>query len=112
MKVSDKDVAYVADLANLELTEDERARMLRDLNSILEYVERLGELETDKVAPMAQVSDRYGVDEARQGSERFAYAIREDVKDGLRESLPHDAALKNAPDTDGTFFEVPKVIER
>jgi aspartyl-tRNA(Asn)/glutamyl-tRNA(Gln) amidotransferase subunit C len=112
MKVSDKDVAYVADLANLELTEDERARMLRDLNSILEYVERLGELDTDKVAPMAQVSDRYGVDEARQGSERFAYAIREDVKDGLRESLPHDAALKNAPDTDGTFFEVPKVIER
>jgi aspartyl-tRNA(Asn)/glutamyl-tRNA(Gln) amidotransferase subunit C len=112
MKVTDKDVAYVADLANLELTGEERARMLRDLNSILEYVERLSELETDKVAPMAQVSDRYGVDESRQGSDRFAYAIREDVKDGLRESLPHDVALKNAPDTDGTFFEVPKVIER
>ncbi|MFY9659982.1 MAG: Asp-tRNA(Asn)/Glu-tRNA(Gln) amidotransferase subunit GatC [Terriglobales bacterium] len=112
MKVTDKDVAYVADLANLELTEEERVRMLRDLNSILEYVARLGELETDKVAPMAQVSDRYGVDESRQGSERFAYAIREDVQDGLRESLPHDVAVKNAPDTDGTFFEVPKVIER
>ena len=112
MKVTEKDVAYVADLANLELTEEERARMLRDLNSILEYVERLSELETDKVAPMAQVSDRCGVDESRQGSDRFAYAIREDVKDGLRESLPHDAAVKNAPDTDGTFFEVPKVIER
>ena len=41
----------------------------------------------------------------------FAYAIREDVKEGLRESLPHDVAVKNAPDTDGTFFEVPKVIE-
>jgi aspartyl-tRNA(Asn)/glutamyl-tRNA(Gln) amidotransferase subunit C len=84
MKVTDKDVAYVADLANLELTEEERARMLRDLNSILEYVERLGELETDKVAPMAQVSDRYGKskdnDESRQGSDRFAYAIRDDVK--------------------------------
>ena len=112
MKVTDKDVAYVADLANLELTEEERAHMLRDLNSILEYVDRLSELDTDKVAPMAQVSDRYGVDESRQGSERFAYAIREDVKDGLRESLPHAAAVKNAPDTDGTFFEVPKVIER
>jgi aspartyl-tRNA(Asn)/glutamyl-tRNA(Gln) amidotransferase subunit C len=112
VKVTDKDVAYVADLANLELTEEERARMLRDLNSILEYVERLSELETDKVAPMAQVSDRYGVDESRQGSDRFAYAIREDVKNGLRESLPHDVAIKNAPDTDGTFFEVPKVIER
>ena len=114
MKVTDKDVAYVADLANLELTEEERARMLRDLNSILEYMERLNELETDKVAPMAQVSDRYGKnnDESRQGSDRFAYAIREDVKGGLRESLPQDVAVKNAPDTDGTFFEVPKVIER
>jgi aspartyl-tRNA(Asn)/glutamyl-tRNA(Gln) amidotransferase subunit C len=112
VKVTDKDVAYVADLANLELTEEERARMLRDLNSILEYVERLSELETDQVTPMAQVSDRYGVDESRSGSDRFAYAIREDVKDGLRKSLPHDIAMKNAPDTDGTFFEVPKVIER
>jgi aspartyl-tRNA(Asn)/glutamyl-tRNA(Gln) amidotransferase subunit C len=112
MKVTEKDVKYVADLAHLELTEDERARMLRDLNSVLEYVERLNELDTDKVAPMAQVSDRYGADESRQGSERFAYASREDVRNGLRESLPHEAALKNAPDTDGTFFEVPKVIER
>ena len=112
MKVTDKDVAYVADLANLELTEEERARMLRDLNSILEYVARLGELDTDKVVPMAQVSDRYGVDESRQGSDRFAYAIRDDIKDGLRKSLPHDVAMANAPDTDGTFFEVPKVIER
>ena len=112
MKVTDKDVAYVADLANLELTEEERSRMLRDLNSILEYIERLNELETDKVPAMAQVSDRYGVDESRQGSDRFAYAIREDVKEGLRESLAHDVAVKNAPDTDGTFFEVPKVIEK
>ena len=112
MKVTDKDVAYVADLANLELTDEERARMLHDLNSILEYVDCLSELETDKVASMAQVSDRYGVDESRQGSDRFAYAIREDIKDGLRKSLPHDVALGNAPDTDGTFFEVPKVIER
>jgi aspartyl-tRNA(Asn)/glutamyl-tRNA(Gln) amidotransferase subunit C len=118
MKVTDKDVAYVADLANLELTEEERARMLRDLNSILEYVERLEELDTDKIAPMAQVSDRYSVDndsdndESRRGSDRFAYAMREDVKHGLRKSLPHDVAVKNAPDTDGTFFEVPKVIER
>jgi aspartyl-tRNA(Asn)/glutamyl-tRNA(Gln) amidotransferase subunit C len=112
MKVTDKDVAYVADLANLELTEEERAHMLRDLNSILEYIARLGELETEKVAAMAQVSDRYGADESRQGSDRFAYAIRGDVKDGLRPSLPHDVAVKNAPDTDGIFFEVPKVIER
>ena len=112
MKVTEKDVAYVADLANLELTTDERTRMLHDLNSILDYIDRLNELDTDKVAPMIQVAERNGVDDSRQGSDRFANAIRDDIRYGLRESLPHDVALKNAPETDGTFFEVPKVIER
>ncbi|MGA8733356.1 MAG: Asp-tRNA(Asn)/Glu-tRNA(Gln) amidotransferase subunit GatC [Terriglobales bacterium] len=112
MKVTEKDVAYVADLANLELTEDERARMLRDLNSILDYVDRLNELDTTDVQPMAQVSDRYGVDESKTGSAHFAYASREDILEGLRKSLPHEIAVQNAPDTDGMFFKVPKVIER
>jgi Asp-tRNA(Asn)/Glu-tRNA(Gln) amidotransferase C subunit len=61
---------------------------------------------------MAQVADRYGVNSSKQGSERFAYASREDILEGLRKSLPHDEALANAPDSDGTFFKVPKVIER
>src|SRR5579859_221222 len=112
MKVTDKDVAYVADLANLELTEEECAGMLRDLNSILDYVDRLNELDTSDVAPMAQVSDRYGVDDSKRGSERFAYASREDLLEGLRKSLPHEVALENAPDADDDFFRVPKVIER
>lgn len=112
MKVTDKDVAYVADLANLELTDEERTGMLRDLNSILEYVDRLNELDTSDVPPMAQVSDRYGVDESKQGTARFAYASREDILEGLRKSLPHDEALANAPDADEQFFRVPKVIER
>jgi aspartyl-tRNA(Asn)/glutamyl-tRNA(Gln) amidotransferase subunit C len=112
MKVTEKDVAYVADLANLELTPEERARMERDLNSILGYVDSLNKLDTSDVPPMAQVSDRYGVDQARQGSERFAFATREDVLEGLRKSLAHGAAIANAPDSDGTFFEVPKVIEK
>ena len=112
MKVSEKDVAYVADLANLELTPEERTRMVRDLNSILEYIDRLNQLDTRNVPPMAQVFDRYGVDESKQGSERFAYATREDIHNGLRESLPREEALVNAPESDGVFFEVPKVIER
>ena len=86
--------------------------MLRDLNSILDYIDRLNELDTSDVPPMAQVSDRYGVDDARQGSERFAYANRDDILEGLRKSLPHDEALANAPDADEDFFRVPKVIER
>jgi len=112
MKVTEKDVAYVADLANLELTEVERGLMLRDLNSILDYVDRLNQLDTTDVLPMAQVTDQYGVDQSRNGSPRFAYASREDILEGLRKSLPHEVALQNAPDSDGTFFKVPKVIER
>jgi aspartyl-tRNA(Asn)/glutamyl-tRNA(Gln) amidotransferase subunit C len=105
--VSEKDVSYVADLAHLELTEEERARMLRDLNSILGYVERLNELDTAGVEPMAQVSTRYA--DHDEPGEAFAYAMRPDE---LVPSLPHDEAMSNAPQTDGTFFKVPKVIER
>jgi aspartyl-tRNA(Asn)/glutamyl-tRNA(Gln) amidotransferase subunit C len=112
MKVTEKDVAYVADLANLELTENERGVLLRDLNSILDYIDRLSQLNTTDVPPMAQVSDKHGVDQSKTGSERFAYTSREDILEGLRKSLPHDVALQNAPGSDGTFFKVPKVIER
>jgi aspartyl-tRNA(Asn)/glutamyl-tRNA(Gln) amidotransferase subunit C len=110
MKVTEKDVAYVAGLANLELTDDERGPLLRDLNSILDYIDRLNQLDTTDVPPMAQVSDRYAVDQPETG--RFDSAIREDILEGLRKSLPHEVALQNAPETDGTFFKVPKVIER
>ena len=112
MKVTDKDVSYVADLANLELSEAERARMVRDLNSILGHVDTLNELDTSNVPPMAQVSDRYGLDESKQGSDRFAYASREDILEGLGKSFTPDVALANAPESDGTFFKVPKVIEK
>jgi aspartyl-tRNA(Asn)/glutamyl-tRNA(Gln) amidotransferase subunit C len=112
MKVTEKDVSYIADLANLELSAGERAGMVRDLNSILGYIEMLNELDTSNVEPMAQVSDRYGIDQSKQGSERFAYSYRKDVVEGLRKSLSQEVALENSPDADGTFFRVPKVIER
>ena len=112
MKVTEKDVLYVADLANLEFSTEERSSMVRDLNSILDYVERLNELDTSSVAPMAQVLDQLGSDQSKTDNEKFAYASRDDILEGLRESLPREAALKNAPDADGTFFRVPKVIER
>ena len=106
MKVTEKDVAYVAELANLELTDQERQRMLRDLNSILEYIDHLNELDTTDVPAMAQISDKFGSAQ-KSGSENFAW--REDVPASC---LPHDEALKNAPVTDGEFFKVPRVIER
>jgi aspartyl-tRNA(Asn)/glutamyl-tRNA(Gln) amidotransferase subunit C len=109
MKVTDKDVAAVADLANLELTPAERERLLKDLNSILGYIDTLNELDTADVPPMAQISDRFGTDASKAGSARFAYVMREDR---AVPCLSHEAALANAPETDGTFFKVPKVIER
>ena len=111
MKVTEKDVACVADLAHLELTADERQLLLRDLNSLLDYMDSLNELDTANVTPMAQVSERYANVQA-QGGDRFRYASREDVLEGLRKSLPHEIALENAAKSDGAFFRVPKVIER
>jgi aspartyl-tRNA(Asn)/glutamyl-tRNA(Gln) amidotransferase subunit C len=100
--VTDKDVSYVADLAHLELTEEERARMLKDLNSILGYIDRLNELDTSNAEPMAQVASRYGSGAASD-------AMRPDEP---RSCLSHEEALQNAPVSDGTFFKVPKVIEK
>jgi aspartyl-tRNA(Asn)/glutamyl-tRNA(Gln) amidotransferase subunit C len=100
--VTDKDVCYVVDLAHLELTEEEQPRMLKDLNSILGYIDSLNELDTTDVEPMAQVV-------SGQGGEAFVYAMRADEP---RPSLPHEEALRNAPQSDGVFFKVPKVIER
>jgi len=105
--VSDKDVSYVAELANLDLTTEERTRMLKDLNSILGYIDRLSELDATNVEPMAQVASRYA--ELKDETEGFRCAMRADE---LRPSLPREEAMKNAPVTDGVFFKVPKVIER
>ena len=108
MSITEKDVTYVADLANLELTVEERVRFAKELSSILEYIGRLNELDTADVPPMAQISEHYS-DQHAAGSDRFAYAQRKDV---VQPCLPHEAAMQNAPATDGAFFKVPKVIER
>jgi aspartyl-tRNA(Asn)/glutamyl-tRNA(Gln) amidotransferase subunit C len=108
MKITEQDVVYVADLANLELTDEERARMARDLSSILTYIDHLNQLDTADVSPMAQGSTQYGVREAGSAS-ADQNVFREDAP---RPSLPHQEALSNAPQTDGNFFKVPKVIEK
>ncbi|HEY6253936.1 MAG TPA: Asp-tRNA(Asn)/Glu-tRNA(Gln) amidotransferase subunit GatC [Candidatus Angelobacter sp.] len=108
MSITEQDVTYVADLANLDLTAEERARLAKDLTSILEYFTRLNELNTDDVPPMAQVSDTYG-SSGETAAERSAAVQREDSPVPC---LPHQAAMRNAPDSDGDFFKVPKVIEK
>jgi aspartyl-tRNA(Asn)/glutamyl-tRNA(Gln) amidotransferase subunit C len=106
MSVSELDVDRVAELANLDLTSAEKAGMLRDLNSVLGYFAQLNELDTSSVPPMAQVADL--VKEGGAG-ETVALHLRPDE---IAPSLRREQVMACAPDTDGVFFRVPKVIER
>ncbi len=99
MKIEHKEVRYVADLANLELSDAEVERMSQDLSQILTHMDKLNELDTDDVEPMAQVL--YGADETA--------TLREDV---AGETLPNEVALENAPLKGHGCFKVPRVIER
>ena len=104
MTVSEQDVERVAELASLELTASEKARMLRDLNSVLGYFAQLNELDTAAVPPMTQVATGRSVE--NEGSESHTRP------DAVAPSLNREKVLACAPDTDGTFFKVPKVIDR
>jgi aspartyl-tRNA(Asn)/glutamyl-tRNA(Gln) amidotransferase subunit C len=103
-RVAAEDVSRVAELANLELTEVETVRMQRDLNAILDYVAQLNELDTSVIEPMAQVSDVLSA-----GIENAIAALREDR---VTPCLDRQRVMAAAPETDGVFFKVPKVIER
>ena len=102
--VSLEEVRRVAELANLELTAEEEPRMQRDLNAILEHIATLSELDTANVEPMAQVGDLLGTLSGESGE-----SLRADVE---RASIDRKAVMQSAPETDGRFFKVPKVIER
>ena len=100
-KVKVKDVERVAELAHLELSPEETPGMVDDLNAILDYVAELNELDTNGVAPLAQVSELQG----GAGQD----PLRPDV---IQQSLDRAVVMAEAPETDGAFFKVPKVIER
>ena len=98
------EVQHVADLANLELTAEELPRMARDLNAILGHIAELSELDTSDVPPMAQVAEMLGITPATHGE-----SLRSDT---VVPSIDRAAVMAEAPETDGRFFKVPKVIER
>lgn len=100
-RVTVEDVERVAELAHLELAAEEKPRMVRDLNAILDYVAELNELDTTGVAPLAQVTEL-----ADPGG---ANSLRADE---LRPSIDRGAVMQEAPESDGRFFKVPKVIEK
>ncbi|MGD0442395.1 MAG: Asp-tRNA(Asn)/Glu-tRNA(Gln) amidotransferase subunit GatC [Edaphobacter sp.] len=102
--VTIEDVRRVAELANLELTAEEEPRMRRDLNAILGHIAQLNELNTNGIPPMAQVGEILG-----GVADTAGILLR---KDEVRPSLDRAAVMVAAPETDGRFFKVPKVIER
>ena len=98
------DVEHVAALAALALTPDELERFGKDLGNILGYVAELNELDTTGIEPLTQISELLTAAPAEADT-----ALRADEP---RPSLPRELVMADAPATDGTFFKVPKVIER
>jgi len=95
MKITRKEVEYVAHLARLKLSEEDAENFTTRLDSILTYFEKLKELDTTGVEPTSH-------------SMPMVNAFREDE---INPSLPVEDALGNAPDKEGNFFKVPKIIE-
>jgi len=100
-KVSIEEVERVAELAHLKLAADEMPGMVHDLNAILDYVAELNELDTSAVVPLAQVSELEGTGGPA--------SVREDE---ILPSLERGVVMRQAPEADGVFFKVPKVIEK
>lgn len=99
MKITETQVRGVADLANLRLTDEEIARLAKDLDEILTHMDALNEIDTSRVEPMAQVLYE---------SEETA-TLRADQ---VIPPIGNQAALTNAPLAGNGYYKVPKVIER
>ncbi len=99
MKTTEKEVRYIADLAHLNLADDEVKAYQKDLEEILHYVDKLDELDTSQVEPMAQI--------LFEGAETVT--LREDEPEP---SMDRDKALANAPLQGAGQFKVPSIIER
>jgi aspartyl-tRNA(Asn)/glutamyl-tRNA(Gln) amidotransferase subunit C len=99
MKITEQEVRRVAELANLALTDVEIVRMTEDMDGILGHMDKLNELDTSNVEPMAQVL---------YDAEATA-TLREDV---VRKPLGNADALANAPVAGQGYFKVPRVIEK
>jgi aspartyl-tRNA(Asn)/glutamyl-tRNA(Gln) amidotransferase subunit C len=96
MKINDAMVDKLAHLARLKFNEEEKQEIKKDLQRMIEFVEKLNELDLDGVEPMLHMSDEVNV-------------LREDEVKG---SISREEALKNAPLQDEQFFKVPKVIKK
>lgn len=96
MSVTKKDVEYIANLARLSFIEDELENFTHELNEILNYVEKLNELDTRNVEPLSHPIENRNVFRS----------------DEIKPSIEREDALKNAPDSTEEFFMVHKVINQ
>ncbi len=85
----------IAHLARLEIKEDEAEKLMQDMSEIITWVEKLNEVDTTGVEPLTTMSHELN-------------NVREDIP---QPHLPHEDALRNAPQKDQAFFKVPKVVE-
>lgn len=99
MKITEEEVRKVARLGNLTLTADEVVRLSHDMDEILTHIDKLNELDTTGVEPMAQVL--FDAEETA--------TLREDIE---RTPLGSEAAVANAPLSGNGYYKVPLVIER
>lgn len=95
MSIETKDVEHVAKLARLNLSDEEKLMFTEQLNAILQYADKLNELDTEHVAPTTHVL-------------HLSNVLREDV---VQESLPAEKVFRNAPDEEDGQFKVPAVLE-
>jgi aspartyl-tRNA(Asn)/glutamyl-tRNA(Gln) amidotransferase subunit C len=100
VKITEDEVRYVADLANLSLTDAEVRKFRVDLDEILVHIDKLSELDTSGVEPMAQVLYEAGETATLRSAGE------------LQPLLNNETALANAPQKGAGYFKVPKVIER
>lgn len=95
MSIQVKDVEYVAKLARLNLSDEEREKFTKQLDAILQYADKLNELNTDDIEPTTHVLPLTNV-------------MREDV---VKESLSQEKVFRNAPEEEDGQFKVPAVLE-
>ena len=96
MQVDEKLVNHLAHLSRLNVAPEKMGKLVADMQDLVEFVEKLNHLDTSGTAPLMHMGTSFNV-------------LREDVVSG---SVTNEEALKNAPDSDGNYFKVPKVIRK
>ena len=96
MKINTETVDKIAHLARLEFENEAKEQIMKDMNNMLAFIDKLNELDTTNIEPLIYMSDEVNV-------------LREDV---VKQEITQQEGLKNAPKRDSDYFKVPKMIEK